>query len=266
MNLESACARLVELLDALESNRTAARRALFRAALEVEHCVLSGLLAPEEEDAVLADPRIRARLAVSQAIFCDLESEIERSMARLVRLDGASAILGQDDASQHYLARYQQMAGCEVALAGLRNEERALFIGSGFLPITAFEYAWQAGCAVDCVDFVPEAVACSRDIAGRLDLAGRVRMFERRGEDHDPSPYDVILVGVLAEPKGAILHRLEQGVRPGCRVLLRTTLGLRELIYRRAAYDPGALTRLRPAGQSVATGDRVISAELLVAE
>ena len=49
-----------------------------------------------------------------------------------------------------------------------------------------------------------------RKIAERIGMAERVRFFQTRGEDHDPSPYDVILVGVLALPKQEIF------ARPGC--------------------------------------------------
>jgi hypothetical protein len=264
VNLETVCTRILELLGDLErGSRGGSPRDLFRAALAVEHAVMSGLLAPEEEEAVLADPRIAGRMATSQKIFCDLESAIERSMADVVRLEGARSVLRQEDVSQHYLARYEYLARNEVELAAMGKGDRALFIGSGFLPITAFEYAWQSGCTVDCVDFVPAAVECSRQIVERLDLTGRVRVLQARGEAHDPSPYDVILVGVLAAPKDAILRNLDAGAKAGCRILLRTTYGLRQLIYQRATYDRAAFRRLTSAGRSIARGDRVISAELV---
>ncbi len=265
MNREVVCGRLVRLIDDLERCSGGAPRDLFRAALCIEHVVMADLLDPDEEDAILADPRVAARAGACQRIFSDLESTIERSMAEVVRLVGAEMTWASENVSQHYIARYEYLARCEVELARMGPEDHVLFIGSGYLPITAFEYVRQSGCKVDCADFVPEAINCARKITERIGMTERVRFFQTRGEQHDPSPYDVILVGVLALPKPAILSHLDAGAKRGCRVLCRTTYGLRQLVYQRAAYEDAALRRLTPGERNVARGERVISAELLSA-
>ena len=256
---------MIELMEQLEACRGSSPRDLFRSALSVEHAAMCDLLDPPEEDALIADPRIAAKLGACQSVFSRLESAIEKSMADVVRLGGAEMIWADENVSQHYIARYELLAAKEIELAGIRPNERALFIGSGFLPITAFEYVRQCGCTVDCVDFVPEAIISSKEITERIGMSDRVRSIQMRGEAHDPSEYDVILVGVLALPKQEILNHLDAGVKRGCRVMCRTTYGLRQLIYQRASYDPEALKRLSPGNRSVARGERVISAELLTA-
>jgi len=263
VNCEVVCARLLGLMDDLELSRQGSPRDLLRAALSIEHVAMCDLLSPEEEEAIIADPGIAAKLASCQSVFSGLETAIERSMAEVVRLGGAGMIWAQDNVSQHYIARYEYLARREIELAGIRPDDKALFIGSGPLPITAFEYVRQCGCTVDCLDFVPEAIECSRQIAERLGLTDRVRCFQTRGEMHDPSQYDVILVGVLALPKQAIVNHLDAGVKRDCRVMCRTTYGLRQLIYQHASYDGRELRRLVPRDRSVARGERVISAELL---
>jgi hypothetical protein len=265
VNRETVCAHLLRLIDELEQSEGKNPRTLFRAALCIEHVVMSDLWSPEEEDAIFGDPRIISRAGVSQRIFCDLESSIERSMADFVRLGGAETTWDPKDVSQHYIARYEYLAQCEVELSRMQRDDKVLFIGSGYLPITAFEYVRQAGCHVDCVDFVPEAIECARGITRRIDMEDRVRFFQTRGEAHDPGEYDVILVGVLAMPKMAILGHLAAHVKGGCRVLCRTTYGLRQLVYQKAAIEYAAVPRLEPGPRSVARGERVISAELLVA-
>jgi hypothetical protein len=265
VNLDAVCGRLAEMMEDLEKSRLCSPRDLLRAALCIEHVAMCDLFTPEEEAAIIADPRVAARLASCQNVFCALETAIEGGMAEVARLGGAAVIWGDDNVSQHYIARYEYLAGREIELAGIRRDDHALFIGSGPLPITAFEYVRQCGCSVDCVDFVPEAIECSRRIAERLGLAGRVRCFQTRGELHDPSDYDVILVGVLASPKQEIVDHLDARVKEGCRVICRTTYGLRQLIYRHASYDDRLLRRLSRGGCSVARGERVISAELLTA-
>ncbi len=263
MNREVMCDHLVRLIDDLERCSGGAPRDLLRAALCIEHVVMSDLLPPEEEDAVFADPRIAVRASGCQRIFSDLESTIERSMAEVVRLGGAETTWARENVSQHYIARYEYLSQCEIELARMGPEDRVLFIGSGYLPITAFEYVRQSGCKVDCADFVPEAIDCARKITERIGMTERVRFFQTRGEQHDPSPYDVILVGVLALPKRAILSHLDAGAKGGCRVLCRTTYGLRQLVYQQASYEVRSLRRLVPGERSVARGERVISAELL---
>jgi hypothetical protein len=263
VNREIVTTHLLRLIDDLERSAGGASRDLLRAASCIEHVVMSDLFPQEEEEAILADPRMAARMCVCQAIFSPLESSIERSMAEVVRVLGAESIWGSEEVSQHYIARYEYLARCEIELARMGAGDRVLFIGSGFLPITAFEYARQCGCRVDCVDFVPEAIECARKIAEGIDMAEQVRFFQTRGEDHDPSPYDVILVGVLALPKQGIFARLDAGAKRGCRILCRTTYGLRQLVYQQASYDARALRRLVPGGRSAARGERVISAELL---
>ena len=265
MNRDDVCVHLVRLIGQLEEAVQRTPRDLLRAALSVEHVVLSDLLPPEEEDAVLADPRVAAVAGSCQRIFSDLESSIERSMAAVVRLGGAELTWNPENVGQHYIARYEHLAACEIELARMTGDDTVLFIGSGFLPITAFEYVRQSGCRVDCVDFVPEAVECSRRLAERVGMGDRVRIFQTRGESHDPAAYDVILVGVLAMPKPAIMSHLEVGAKHGCRVMCRTTYGLRQLIYKEASYERGALRRLVPGERSVARGERVISAQLLIA-
>lgn len=266
MNRETVCNHLVRLIDELERCEGGNPRERFRAALCIEHVVMSDLWSDDEEDAILADPRLAARVGVSQRIFCDLESSIERSMADFVRLGGAETTWDPKDVSQHYIARYEYLAQCEVELARMGSADRVLFIGSGFLPITAYEYVRQADCRVDCADFVPEAIDCARGITRRIGMEDRVHFFQTRGEAHDPAAYDVILVGVLAMPKMTILQHLAARSKAGCRILCRTTYGLRQLIYRNAAIEYGEIPRLRPGPRSVARGERVISAELLVAE
>ncbi len=248
MNRERLCVHLLRLIDDLERSVGGEPRDLMRAALCIEHVVMSDLLTPEEEDAVFVDPRVAARAGVCQDIFCDLESTIERGMAEVVRLGGAETTWNRENVSQHYIARYEYLARCEIELARMGPRDHVLFIGSGYLPITAFEYARQTGCRVDCADFVPEAVECARVIAERIGMADRVRCFLTRGEHHDPSTYDVILVGVLAMPKPEIMTHLDAGAKRGCRILCRTTYGLRQLVYCQASYGDRPFRRLVPIG------------------
>lgn len=266
MNLDRVSAELSQRIDAMARREGSTLRELWRAALDVEHLILCDLLTPEEEAQVLDDSRVKAVHERSQQVFCRLETRIENSMAEFARAGGATALGDRGNITQNYLARYENLAGTEVALARITNRDHALFIGSGPLPITAVEYCWQTGCSVDCVDMDEDAFVMSTEIVSLLGLQDRMRCFHGPGQSFDPAIYDVVLVGVLAMPKQAILESLNLRTKAGCRVICRTTYGLRQLIYRGSTFDAGRLTRLIPAGKSVALGDRVISAELMVAK
>jgi hypothetical protein len=252
-------------IDGLETRRRERPRELWRAALRLEHVILSDVLTAEEEADVLAgmDP---ARVQVCQDIFCGLETVIENSFAALALDGGEGLILESDRISENYLARYEELARREVALAGIGPGDRVLFVGSGPFPITAIEYCRQTGCRADCADFVPEAIATSREVLRRLSLDGRIRCHQARGEELPASEYSVVLVGVLARPKREIFRNLEATAPAGCRIIARTTFGLRQLIYPAIAIDESRLPGIRRRGESEARGDQVISSYLYTLE
>jgi hypothetical protein len=266
MNSELATrfqARLLSGIAAFEERRGGGLRDLWRAALDLEHVILSDLLDEEEEAEVLAG--IPAdRIGVCQEIFCALETLIERSFACLA-LDGCESMVQRADGiTENYLTRYEELARREVALAGITASDQVRFIGSGPFPITGIEYARRTGCSVECVDFVPEAVETSRAVLARLGLTDRLTCVEARGEDLPAPDRTVVLVGVLARPKQEIFRTLEATCPEGCRILARTTFGLRGLIYHPAEVEEGAVGRLRRTGRHVARGDQILSSHLYV--
>jgi hypothetical protein len=247
----------------LEDNRDRRARELWRAALQMEHLLLADLLMSAEEDEVLAGIDA-ARAQACRDIFCRLETTIERSFASLTLGGGEALVLEPDTISENYLVRYEELARREIKLAGITARDRVLFIGSGPFPITAIEYCRQTGCTADCVDYVPEAVETSREAIHRLSLGARIRCHECRGEDFPAAEFSVVLVGVLAAPKQAIFDNLQTTCADGCRIIARTTFGLRQLIYGAASFAEDRVPRLRRSGLSEARGDQVISSWLYV--
>jgi hypothetical protein len=246
-------------IDRLEANRHGSQRSLWRSALELEHLILSDLLTPDEQSEVLTGMDAGRRDLCGE-IFCALETLIENSFAAMALGGHEDVILREDSISENYLNRYEELARKEVALAGIASGDRVLFIGSGPLPITAIEYCRQTGCTADCVDFQPEAVNTSRIVIERLGLSSRIQCRQARGEHVPASGYSVVLVGVLARPKQEIIDNLEATCPEGCRILTRTTFGLRRLIYQPAEFD--RLARLHRMGTNEARGDQILSADL----
>lgn len=252
---------LRSIIDCMEARREGAPRDLWRAALALEHVVLSDLLSPEEEQSVLE--RIQpSRLQVCREIMCALETMIEESFATLVVGGGEAIVLRSDSITENYLTRYEELARREIALAGITAADRVLFIGSGPLPITAIEYCRRTGCRVECVDYVPQAVEISRAVLRRLDLDRQISCRQARGETVAANEFSVVLVGVLAQPKQEIFQSLHGTCAPECRIIARTTFGLRGLIYQAIDLDESAFPGLRRAGKSEARADQIISAYL----
>jgi len=164
----------------------------------------------------------------------------------------------------NYRQRYQSLAAREIRLAGLTPEDRVLFIGSGPLPISAVEYVARAGCTVDAIDRFAEPVELSSKVIAKLELASRLRVMHSTGEEVPVDGYDAIIIGVLAEPKSVILDHLDAEARADCRIVCRTTQGLREFVYPRARARQ--LRRFGPADFDSAAGDQVISLQLLTAK
>jgi hypothetical protein len=230
--------------------------------LDLEHLVLADVLtAGEEVEAMtLLGPEA---LRSAQDLFGPFETALEESVAKAI-LASADNLLTPTNLTMNYLRRYRKLAEAEIALAGIRSDDRVLFIGSGPLPITAIQYALQTGCTVECVEQLLPAVEVSRLVVTRLGLEASVHPSHARGQEFPVGSYDVILVGVLAEPKAEILAHLDDEARPACRILCRTTIGVRQIVYPRALDYGGR--RLRSAGFSTAAGDQVLSARLLVVD
>jgi Nicotianamine synthase protein len=230
--------------------------------LDLEHLVLADVLTPEEEVEAMALLGPEA-LRSAQDLFGPFETALEESVAAAI-LASAGDLVTPKNLTMNYLRRYSKLAEAEIALAGIRRDDRVLFIGSGPLPITAIQYALQTGCTVECVDQLVPAVEVSRHVLKRLGLEASVQPTHARGQDCPVDSYDVILVGVLAAPKEEILAHVDDEARTACRILCRTTVGVRQIVYPQALDYEG--WRLRPAGFSTAAGDQVLSARLLVVD
>jgi len=256
--------RLTEAIDELERRRSAPRRELWRAALAVEHLVLADLLAPEEEREVFEELVASGRAEVCRRLFTALETTIESDFAALALSKAGDLASDRDGLVANYLVRYEELARREALLGRLSVEDHVLFVGSGPFPVSAIEYTRRTGCAVDCVDFVPEAIETSSAVVARLGLTGRMRCILARGEEVPMSAYSVVMVGVLANPKAGIFANIAATGAAGVRILARTTVGLRQLIYPAVPKELIVPAANRRVETSVARGDQVISTVALL--
>ena len=189
--------------------------------------------------------------------YCAWETELEYRFAR-------SVLKGQLNISDYLLyERFDELLRRELALVPAPPPERLLFIGSGPVPISAVHMHLQTGRPVDCIDRDPQAVEISRELLRSAGLDNAIRIFCDRGEQHDVSGYDLVLVALLAKPKRAILKNLRKLTKPGTHILCRTSVGLRRLVYE-PTIDRD-VHGFYIGNRQIAVGDQTISTLLLEA-
>jgi nicotianamine synthase len=209
--------------------------------------------APQEVDAVLADPRLTERLPDLRARCATGEYALERAWAhRVLAADDPHAALE----AFPYLQNYRDLTRIEYhAVAGHapRAPRRALFVGSGPLPLSALLLA-RHGVQVDAVDIDPEAVELGGRLAAALGDDVRVAAGDvlDLGDlaDHDLADYDLVcvaaLVGLDPAEKAAALAHVRARMRPGALVLARSAHSLRGLLYPVLEVAGGDLGGLDP--------------------
>lgn len=186
---------------------------------------------------LLADPEIAAIVPHLRELCARGEGLLEAHWAqRIVNARTPSSMLQQFP----YFQNYVQLARLEAhALLGVTDRplKRALFIGSGPMPLSSIMLETRHGYSVDNIDIDASATAQGADVA-RVAGAGRQRFFH--GDIHayakeDIAAADVVYVAALAglDPaqKNAITTVLREHMRPGSLLLVRSADRLRGLLY-----------------------------------
>lgn len=153
--------------------------------------------------------------------------------------------------------RFEALVRRELALLSNIRPQRILFIGSGPLPISAILVHLQTGLPVDCVTRGPAAELLARRVVEKSGFSGPVRILGSLDADYDLSGYELVIVGLLARPKKAILKRIRKRCRPDCEILCRSSYGLRRLLC--AATSDRDLRGFHTKKRQIAEGAQTIS-------
>jgi Nicotianamine synthase protein len=144
-----------------------------------------------------------------------------------------------------YFENYQSLVTAELALLGPAIASRAMFLGSGALPLTAVLLARLIpGLRVQCVDNDPEAYELSRTLVRELGMEDRTTITQGRAEDVEFQSNDVVICASLLEAPGLYDVLAKNGVKT---IVIRDTEGLFRLCYKPArepaiGYCPGGRT------------------------
>jgi nicotianamine synthase len=192
----------------------------------------------EDADAILHDPRIRALTAKLRTLCADGEFLLERSWAqRVIDAVDPDALL----ASFPYLANYKELTTLEIhtlAAVGLDLSKvgRVCFLGGGPLPLSAMLLNRKLSVPVDVVDLSTEATLLGAEVARRVSLSTSAHFHQSEAADFDGvTNSDVVvlaaLVGLDRPVKRRILEALSARMRSGSMLIVRSSHGLRTLLY-----------------------------------
>jgi nicotianamine synthase len=192
----------------------------------------------EDPDRLLADPRVSAVVPRLRQICADGEFLMERHWARRVI---RAARPDEELANFPYLANYEELTRLELhALAGVGLEldrvRRLCFLGGGPLPLSALMMSRNLAAPVDVVDVSAEATSLGEQVADRVSLSDQVNFHRAEAGAFDAvADSDVVvlaaLVGLDRGVKRDVLQALSERMRPGSMIVVRSSHGLRTLLY-----------------------------------
>lgn len=128
--------------------------------------------------------------------------------------------------------RFRRLIRKEVELAGISENDRTLFIGSGPFPISAILLADSTFAQIDCLDTDPNAIEKSVQVLKILGFEDQVKVFQGDGATGNMLNYDVIIIALLAQPKERIIDNIWRHASKDSRIICRTSEGVMTLFYK----------------------------------
>lgn len=255
--LERFRSSFVNILSALKNAKTELDH--FAVLNELEQLILSDMLNIEEQNAFISATENQDLIAKARELNIFVDSIIEKTFSQSIlnRLLKDPFMQSSNPVLQSYLQRFDSIAKQEILLSNMKETDRVLFIGGGAFPITSINYVRYANADVSCVERIPEVKATADQVVSSLKLENKLHVILEDGQKINCSSFDVIIVGVLARPKKAIIENILLHAKKNARVLCRTTFGVR------SAFCPPLLKEdvlsLRPKKSIIATGNQTLS-------
>lgn len=164
-----------------------------------------------------------------------------------------------------YVDDYAELTKKEVSMITdsgvvLDKHSRILVIGSGPLPLTALSLFTQTGAHINQVDSSLDAVRLGQLISQAYGM--HTDYIHGFGDSVElDTVYDVVLIAALAgknvEEKQAILNNILPMLSEKGSILVRSTYGMRQLLYPR--IEPTELKQVRLVGEFNPTGNVINS-------
>jgi hypothetical protein len=204
----------------------------------------------------LPDAPELANAAANLPLLCGrAECQMEKWWCR--RLITSNDLSFNDLAEFWYFESYRSLVGAELTLLGPTIATRAIFLGSGALPLTAVLLAkLLPRLHVQCVDNDPEACELSRALIRRLGMEDRTTITEGRAEEVEFQSNDVVICASLLQAPTLYDALSKNGIKT---VVTRDAEGLFRLCYRPASTPPIGYC---PHGRTAACSSRINTSRL----
>jgi Nicotianamine synthase protein len=250
---------MLEELRKLTATSLTDRKAVHRSGLNLEHVVLdqADKLADQQKDQLI-DHLKNDELTDLQALYETFETNLENDFVN----DFFEGPTSWERLESYILyKRFVGLISNEIRLCNLSASDNVAFIGSGPFPVTALLLYRLAGVNVTCYEHYLPAAKISRRLMQELGVDQQITVKHQPGQQIDASEYHAVVVALLAKPKKQILHQLVETAPDNCRIICRTSDGIRQVFYE--TTGPSDLNNLSILRKITAEGDQTISSFLL---
>lgn len=131
----------------------------------------------------------------------------------------------------HFYNGYLAAVKKEATLAKIKSNDKAAFIGSGAMPMTAIILYKLKGVGIDCIEKDNESVELSKKVLKKLKYNEHIKVIKRNAIDLNFSKYSVILLAVMSKPKDILMKVIWKSILPGTRVVYRLPNTARQAFY-----------------------------------
>jgi hypothetical protein len=199
----------------------------------------------------LPDAPELAKATANLPVLCGrAECQMEKWWCR--RLIASDDISFNGLAEFWYFESYRSLVGAELTLLGPTVAPRAIFLGSGALPLTAVLLARRLpGLRIQCVDNDPEACELSRALIRRLGMENRTTIIEGPAEEVRFQSGDVVICASLLQAPMLYDALAQNAVKT---VVIRDAEGLFRFCYKPALAPPIGYC---PRGRTDACSSRI---------
>lgn len=138
-----------------------------------------------------------------------------------------------------YYLNYEKMTDLEIEnmqLCNVHRNHKALFVGSGPLPLSSIMMARKYGISIDNLDMDDEACTLSRELIERIGLSEKIGTVRGNILDmHDLTGYQTIFISALTgeseQDKARIINHVVERSEKGTHIVMRSVNDLGILLY-----------------------------------
>jgi nicotianamine synthase len=138
-----------------------------------------------------------------------------------------------------YYSNYEKMSDLEIKsmqLCDVHKGHKALFVGSGPLPLSSIMMARKCGISIDNLDMDDESCKLSKELIKKIGLSNKIKTIKGNILDiQDLSNYQTIFIAALAgendEEKVKIIDHIVARSKTDTHIVMRSVSGLGVLLY-----------------------------------